>query len=57
MLWWFLILGVGLALVVWVAVSLFVRVRQQLKATAASKPESNGVAGALEHDENAPPEV
>jgi len=56
MLWWFLILGVGLALVVWVAASLFVRVRRQLKA-AASKPESNGVAGAIDHDENAPPEV
>ena len=40
MLWWFLILGVSAAVVVSIAVSLYVRVRRQLKSSSAGqKPE------------------
>jgi hypothetical protein len=40
MLWWFLILGVSAAVVVFVAVSAYVRVRRQMKSSeAAQKPE------------------
>jgi hypothetical protein len=43
MLWWFLILGVSTAVVVSVAVSIFVRVRRQWKSSSAGeKPESGG---------------
>jgi hypothetical protein len=40
MLWWFVILGISSALVVSVAVSLYMRVRQQMKNASALKPES-----------------
>jgi len=42
MLWWFLILGVSSALVVTVAVSLYMQVRRQMKNSAAHKAESDG---------------
>jgi hypothetical protein len=41
MLWWFVILGVSSVLVVSVAVSLYMRVRQQMKNASALNPESN----------------
>lgn len=37
MSWWFLILGVSALAVVWVAIALYVRVRNQLKS---SRPPS-----------------
>jgi len=41
MLWWFLILAVSTAVVVLVAVSLYLRVRRQMKrASVGEKPES-----------------
>ena len=39
MLWWFVILGVSTAVVVSVAVSLYVRVRRQMKHPAADAAE------------------
>ncbi|MBZ5655951.1 MAG: hypothetical protein LAO56_11835 [Acidobacteriia bacterium] len=40
MLWWFLILAVSTGVVVLVAVSLYLRVRRQMKrAAAGEKPE------------------
>jgi hypothetical protein len=42
MLWWFLILGVSLVLVVSVAVSLYMRLRKQMKDSAALRAESDG---------------
>jgi hypothetical protein len=39
MLWWFLILAVSAAVVVFVAVSTYVRVRRQMKSSASLKPE------------------
>jgi hypothetical protein len=43
MLWWFLILGVSTVVVVSVAVSIFVRVRRQMKSSSAGrKPELGG---------------
>jgi len=43
MLWWFLILGVSIAVVVSVAVSIFVRIRRQMKSlSAGQKPELGG---------------
>jgi hypothetical protein len=53
MLWWFLILGISLVLVVSVAISLYLRVRNQMKASAALKAESDG----RNSSENAPPEA
>jgi hypothetical protein len=53
MLWWFLILGISLALVVSVAISLFVRVRNQMKASEALKAEPDG----HNNSENLPPEA
>jgi hypothetical protein len=43
MLWWFLILGVSTAVVVSVALTIFMRVRRQMKATAAHKAELEGL--------------
>jgi preprotein translocase subunit YajC len=45
MLWWFLILGVSTAVVVSVALTIFMRVRRQMKRTAAHKEELD----ALDH--------
>jgi len=42
MLWWFLILGVSSVLVVSVAILLYMRVRRQMKHSAALKAESDG---------------
>jgi hypothetical protein len=53
MLWWFLILGISLVLVVSVAISLYVRVRNQMKASAALKAEPDG----RNTSENSPPEA
>jgi hypothetical protein len=39
MLWWFLILGVSTAVVVSVALTLYMRVRWQMKRSAAHKSE------------------
>jgi preprotein translocase subunit YajC len=39
MLWWFLILGVSTAVVVLVALTIYMRVRRQMKRTAADKEE------------------
>jgi hypothetical protein len=51
MLWWFLILGVSAVVVVSVALSLYMRVRQQMKRTAAQR------AAALDGlDHTSPPE-
>ncbi|MFZ3265832.1 MAG: hypothetical protein WA172_17630 [Terriglobales bacterium] len=43
MLWWFLILGVSLVLVVSVVVALYMRVRRQMKRSAALEAESDGL--------------
>jgi preprotein translocase subunit YajC len=54
MLWWFLILGVSAAMVVSVAIILFVRVRRQMKRSAAHKAEID----VLDHvDPSWPPEA
>jgi hypothetical protein len=39
MLWWFLILGVSTAVVVSVAITLYMRLRRQMKRSAAHKAE------------------
>jgi hypothetical protein len=49
MLWWFLILGVSAAVVVSVALTLYMRVRRQMKRSEAHKPEFDGP------DHSAPP--
>jgi hypothetical protein len=53
MLWWFLILGVSTAVVVLVAVSIFVRVRRQMKGSSVGQKPDNGDPG----EELSPPEV
>jgi hypothetical protein len=53
MLWWFLILGVSLVLVVSVAVSLYMRVRKQMKTSAALNAEPDGPVDG----QNLPPEA
>jgi len=50
MLWWFLILGVSAAVVVSVALTIYMRVRRQMKLAAAHRAEIDG----LDHS---PPEV
>jgi hypothetical protein len=50
MLWWFLILGVSTVVVVSVALSLYMRVRRQMKRSAAQRAERDG----LDHS---PPEA
>jgi hypothetical protein len=45
MLWWFLILGVSTAVVVSVAITLYVRVRRQMKRAADRRAELD----ALDH--------
>jgi hypothetical protein len=42
MLWWFLILGVSAAVVVSAALALFMRVRRQMKRSAAQRAERDG---------------
>ncbi len=43
MLWWFLILGVSTVVVVSVALTIYMRVRRQMKRSAAHKAETEGV--------------
>jgi hypothetical protein len=43
MLWWFLILGVSLAVVVSVALTIYMRVRRHMKPSAAHKAESDAL--------------
>ncbi|MFZ1130203.1 MAG: hypothetical protein WBV31_14735 [Terriglobales bacterium] len=43
MLWWFLILGVSTLVVVSVALTLYMRVRRQMKRSAAPRAELNGL--------------
>jgi preprotein translocase subunit YajC len=50
MLWWFLILGVSTAVVVLVALTIYMRVRRQMKRTAAHKEEVD----ALDHSSPEP---
>jgi hypothetical protein len=50
MLWWFLILGVSSVIVVSVMVLLYMRVRRQMKHSAALKAESD-------LDQHSPPEA
>jgi len=50
MLWWFLILGVSTAVVVSVALALYMRVWRQMKRSAAHRAEPDG----LDHS---PPEA
>ncbi|HSZ64034.1 MAG TPA: hypothetical protein VK828_19710 [Terriglobales bacterium] len=50
MLWWFLILGVSTAVVVLVALTIYMRVRRQMKRTAAHKGELD----ALDHSSPEP---
>jgi len=42
MLWWFLILGVSTVVVVSVALTIYMRVRRQMKRAAAHKLELDG---------------
>jgi len=43
MLWWFLILGVSTAVVVSVALTLYMRVRRQMKRSATHRAELDGL--------------
>jgi hypothetical protein len=43
MLWWFLILGVSTAVVVSVALTIYMRVRRQMKRSAARKADPDGL--------------
>jgi hypothetical protein len=45
MIWWFLILGVSLVVVVSVAMSLYMRVRRQMSSAAALKAEADRLSG------------
>jgi hypothetical protein len=51
MLWWFLILGMSTAVVVSVALTLYMRVRRQMKRSAAHRAEMDGL------DHPSPPEA
>ena len=57
MLWWFLILAVSLVLVVSVAVSLYWRVRKQMKSSAALRAESDGLGNSNGLGKDTPPEA
>jgi hypothetical protein len=50
MLWWFLILGVSVVTVVSVALTLYMRVRRQMKRSAAARAE-------LDHRDHSSPEA
>jgi hypothetical protein len=43
MLWWFLILGVSIVVVVSVALTVYMRVRRQMKRSGAHKAEHDGL--------------
>jgi uncharacterized protein YneF (UPF0154 family) len=51
MLWWFFVLGISVAVVVSVALTLYMRVRRQMKRSAAHPPELDGL------DHSPPPEA
>jgi preprotein translocase subunit YajC len=51
MLWWFLILGVSTAVVVTVALGIYMQVRRQMKRAAAHRAELDGL------DHSVPPEA
>jgi hypothetical protein len=51
MLWWFLILGVSAAVVVSVALTLYMRVRRQMKRAAANRVDLDSL------DQSLPPEA
>jgi hypothetical protein len=57
MLWWFLILGVSAAVVVSVALRLYVRVRRQMKQSAARRAELDGLDPIDNFDQSSPPEA
>jgi hypothetical protein len=50
MLWWFFVLGISVAVVVSVALTLYMRVRRQMKRAAAHPAELDGL------DHSPPPE-
>ncbi|MGO8986885.1 MAG: hypothetical protein ACLPHI_02240 [Terriglobales bacterium] len=43
MLWWFVILAVSVVVVVSVALTIYMRVRRQMKLSAAHKAESDAI--------------
>jgi len=43
MLWWFLILGVSIAVVVSVALTIYMRVRRQMKRSSPHRPDTDVV--------------
>ena len=43
MLWWFFVLGISVAVVVSVALTLYMRVRRQMKRSAAHPAELDGL--------------
>jgi hypothetical protein len=43
MLWWFLILGISTVVVVSVVLTLYIRVRRQMKRSAAHRAELGGL--------------
>jgi hypothetical protein len=47
MIWWFLILGVSGAVVISVALTIYVRVRRQVMRSAAQRAETEGVGQSL----------
>ena len=51
MLWWFLILGFSAVVVVLVAITLFIRVRRQMKNSTTHRAKLN----AVDHDVHAGP--
>jgi preprotein translocase subunit YajC len=51
MLWWFLILGVSTAVVVSVALTIYVRVRRQMKRAAAHRADLDSL------DQSSPPDA
>jgi hypothetical protein len=57
MLWWFLILGVSAGVVVSVALRLYVRVRRQMKQSAARRAELDGLDPIDNFDQSSPPEA
>ena len=57
MLWWFLILAVSLVLVVSVAVSLYWRVRKQMRSSDALRAELDGPGNDTGSGKDTPPEA
>jgi preprotein translocase subunit YajC len=57
MLWWFLILGFSAVVVVLVAITLFIRVRRQMKHSTAHRAELDRVDHDVHADPAWPPEA